>query len=156
MLWKSCVCISSSLDVICTSKAMAWFFSYQSSVLGLQLARMNLQKWPRVLNPFSIHAHSEYSCSHGARAGLHSIFISLPLWPGLCSLRSCLYETSLSSVFQSIVWRLVIVPGTFIYTQNSLKNRGLRTRSLAPLQSGIQLSPNSQHHVFLKETHFPV
>lgn len=52
------------------------------------------------------------------------------------------------SDFQNMVWRLVIVPGTFIYIQN----RGLRARSLAPMKSGIRLPPNSQHNVvFLKK-----
>lgn len=76
MLWNSCVCVSGSLVVICTSKAMAWFDSYQPSVLGLQLARMNLRRWPRALNPSSFLRAlpcGEYSCPHGARAGLHPI-----------------------------------------------------------------------------------
>lgn len=80
--------------------------------------------------------------------GCTSSFISLPLWSGLCPLH--VSTKLIVQRFQNMVWRLEIVPGTFTYMQNSLQNRGLRARSLTSTKSGIQLPPNSQQHVFLK------
>lgn len=118
MLWD--LCVSGSLDVVCTSKAVVYFFSCQPLHLGVQLVIMNLNRWLRALNPYcSIHVApcSGFSCHHGTKFGLHSILCFAPLLKRSPFTPRLLVQNLIVLWFQNMVWRLVIMPGTFIYMQ---------------------------------------